>query len=223
MATSFTTRKPKIGPGYGDNGAGGHRNGGGDGGGGGSGRPTPTDTYRLGMWFGLIGVTMLFAGLTSAYVVREGLGPDWQPVRMPRVLIVNAAVLLLSSLTLEKTRRGWGSARDGTWLAATLGLGCAFLGGQLVAWRQLASLGLYLGTNPHGSFFYTLTGLHGLHVLGGLLALGYCLLLTSSRSYAVAGAGLARPPSARRWVEVTAIYWHFMDGLWIYLLVVLSN
>ncbi len=224
MATIFTTRKPWVGPGHTGNGAGGGANGRGGGDEGGRfRRPGSSATYRLGMCFGLIGVTMLFAGLTSAYIVREGLGMDWQPVRMPRILIVNAAILLFSSFTIEKARRKWGSPQDSMWLAATLVLGFIFLGGQLVAWRQLAAMGLYLGTNPHGSFFYTLTGLHGLHVFGGLMALSYSLLLMSTRSYAVAGAGMTRHPSAQRWVEVTAIYWHFMDGLWIYLVILLSS
>jgi cytochrome c oxidase subunit 3 len=172
------------------------------------------------MWFGLLGVTMLFAGLTSAYIVREGLGPDWQSIRLPKILFINTAVLLLSSLTLEMARR----SRGMMWLLATLGLGCAFLAGQLAAWGQLSSLGLYLSTNPHASFLYTLTGLHGLHVLGGLVALGYCFVLVSRRSYAIArGGGVSNSSAAVRWMDVTAIYWHFMGGLWIYLLFVLSN
>jgi cytochrome c oxidase subunit 3 len=160
----------------------------------------PPDTYRLGMLFALAGIAMLFISLTSAYVVRQGLGTDWQRLRMPELLWVNTAVLLASSVTLE-IARGNLSRR---WLVLTLALGCVFLGGQLAAWRQLAAEGFFLGTNPHSSFFYTLTGLHGLHVAGGLVALGWAALRMR-----------------RRWVEVTALYWHFMDGLWLYLLVLL--
>jgi cytochrome c oxidase subunit 3 len=160
----------------------------------------PADTWRLGMMFGLAGVSMLFIGLTSAYIVRQGLGGDWMPLRMPRISWLNAALLIASSLTIEKARRS-GSPR---WLPATIALGVAFLCGQLAAWRELAAQGIYLGTNPHSSFFYLLTALHAAHLSGGIAALGYAAL---------------RP--RRPWMDAAALYWHFMDGLWIYLLVLL--
>jgi len=195
MATTTKSKSGLNGLGAG-NGVGGWGNGGG----GPAGRAMPPDTYRLGMMFGLAGISMLFISLTSAYVVRQGLGADWQRTRMPDLLWANTALLVASSFTFEAARR----SLSRRWLTVTLVLGLAFLGGQLAVWSQLAASGIYLGTNPHSSFFYTLTGLHGLHVLGGLAALGY---LTAR--------------VRRRWVEVTALYWHFMDGLWLYLMVLL--
>ena len=95
-------------------------------------------------------------------------------------------------------------------LAATLVLGLAFVGGQYLAWRQLAAQGLYLATNPNSSFFYLLTGVHALHVLGGIVALVYLL------------AKLAARGSVRRnLVNGVVVYWHFMAALWLYLLVVI--
>jgi cytochrome c oxidase subunit 3 len=97
------------------------------------------------------------------------------------------------------------------WLTVTLVLGIVFLAGQLMAWRQLSEQGIYLSSNPHSSFFYLLTGLHGLHLLGGVLALSW-LAVRTWRSFGVPAA---------RFVEVTALYWHFMGVLWVYLLMLL--
>ena len=94
------------------------------------------------------------------------------------------------------------------WLAATVALGVAFLAGQLVVWRELAARGVYLATNPSSSFFYVLTAAHGVHLLGGVLALGYVVLHAGR---------MARGRERRTALDVTAIYWHFMDALWIYI------
>jgi cytochrome c oxidase subunit III len=225
MASTVTSRSKKRERGRSVNGLG---NGSGAGGGGGErGRPRHPQTHRLGMAFALAGIAMLFIGLTSAYVVREGLGGDWQPIPMPRILLWNTAILLASSITLEKARRSANNSATFVWLSLTLGLGLAFLGGQLAAWRSLSAEGLFLDTNPHSSFFYVLTGVHGLHIAGGLVALAFVVLNVwgGSRSVAVAGfstSGNYLPPARRaRWIETTALYWHFMDGLWVYLLVLL--
>jgi len=95
-------------------------------------------------------------------------------------------------------------------LVVTLVLGLVFVGGQYLAWRQLAAQGLYLATNPNSSFFYLLTGVHAAHVLGGIVALGYLLVL-------LAAGGSVR----RNLVNGVVVYWHFMAALWLYLLVVI--
>ena len=186
----------------------------------------PPDVHRLGMWFALCAITMMFIGLTSAYVVRQGIDPEWRPIHMPALLWLNTAVLAISSFTIELARAALGVGVDGRrgwllrtipvdgftrWVAATLVLGLAFLGGQAVAWRQVAGQGLYLATYPHSSFFYLLTGLHGLHVAGGVAALTWLF---------ARGANFS-PLRRRRWTEATALYWHFVAGLWIYLLALL--
>jgi cytochrome c oxidase subunit 3 len=170
----------------------------------------PERTYRLGMCFALTGIVMLFAAFTSALVVRKGMSFDWVSFSVPRVLWLNTFVLLASSATLELSRRSLsaGSANEFIrWLSATVVLGLGFLGGQLVAWRELASRGIYLATNPGSSFFYVLTAAHGIHLLGGVVALAY----VASRARRIALGRARRTP-----VDVTAIYWHFMDALWIY-------
>jgi cytochrome c oxidase subunit 3 len=172
--------------------------------------------YRIGMWVGLASILMLFVALTSAYIVRgvPALGggtDDWVPIEMPRVLWLNTMVLLVSSASIEFARRALGRnqyERFKVWISVTTLLGVAFLAGQLTAWRALAAQGVYVNSHPHSSFFYLLTSLHGLHLLGGVIALGYVT---------VAAFRMRIGFKRRAAVNVTAIYWHFMDGLWIYL------
>ncbi len=179
------------------------------------------ETARLGTALALASISMLFVGLTSAYIVRRGLEGVWRQNALPPLLYVNTAVLLASSLTLERARRRIRTADVRgfrRWLSRTLAAGAAFLAGQVAAWRQLAAAGVYLSTNPHASFFYLLTALHGLHLFGGLLALAW-LRVAAAGGVEPAAWGPAR---LWRWTDATALYWHFMDGLWIYLLVLLS-
>lgn len=194
---------------------------GGDGfGGGGSSWPAgrvSSHTYQLGTWFALIGIVMLFAGFTSAMVVRRGMSFDWVSIAMPRLLWVNTGVLLASSLTLEFSRRSLTRNAAGDfirWLAVTVALGVAFLAGQLVVWRELAARGVYLSTNPSSSFFYVLTAAHGIHLLGGVLALGFV---------AICAGRIARGVKRRTVLDCTAIYWHFMDVLWVYVFFLLTK
>jgi cytochrome c oxidase subunit 3 len=211
-STTLTPARPESSEGFG----GGHGPGGsGFGGGrGDSGLPeyrVPGHTYQLGMWFALLGIVMLFAGFTSAMVVRRGMAFDWVSIAVPRLLWVNTGILLGSSLTLEFSRRAlsrYAPIDFIRWLGATVVLGIAFLVGQVVVWRELAARGVYLATNPSSSFFYVLTAAHGVHLLGGVLALGYV---------AIHAGRMARGRERRTALDVTAIYWHFMDALWIYI------
>ncbi len=175
--------------------------------------------YRIGAWVAIASIAMLFTGLSSAYVVRAASAPDWRPLTMPRVLWLSTFLLLVSSGTVAAARRALRSYLHREfvrWLSLTVVLGFAFLATQLNAWRQLARQGIFLATNPHSSFFYLLTALHGLHLVGGLIALVFVLLYAGG-----AGANQARVARSRGFTEAATIYWHFLDGLWIYLFVLL--
>jgi cytochrome c oxidase subunit 3 len=195
---------------------------------------------RLGLFVGIVGIIMIFVSFASAYIVRQGLPTfdsrtnslvhDWIPVRLPRLLLVNTCVLLLSSITIELARRR--AARnaaltqvasipdlslqsDGkfSWLALTVMLGFAFLVGQGMAWRELAASGFYISATPSSSFVFLLTGMHGVHLLGGIIALliaGLASLLRHSAS------------SQLIWLDVTGWYWHFMALLWVSILCLLE-
>ncbi|HMF55009.1 MAG TPA: cytochrome c oxidase subunit 3 [Pyrinomonadaceae bacterium] len=207
----------------GPNGHGSRGNGGDPGGGDLAGRFEP-DRYRIGMWVALAGIAMLFTALTSAYIVRAGWvndrrPPDWRPLVIPRLLWLSTALIVLSSITFEIARKGLKRGEEsvyGRWLLATVFLGLGFLASQFVVWRQLVGQGVYMSSNPHVSFFYLLTAAHGLHLLGGIFALDYLLIRTwrkrqgefeEKKRLALAGA--------------VSLYWHFMDGLWIYLFLLL--
>ncbi len=189
--------------------------GGGGGDGGNSGGFVPSDVSLTGVWVAIVAIVMFFAALTSAWMILKGTSHNWIPTTLPRIVYANSVLLLASSLTLEFSR---GSLTAGLgrrfllWLYATLALGIAFIAGQLIAWRELVARGIYLATDPSSSFFYLLTGAHGLHLLGGIVAL-LILVFQAPRM----GQGM------KRWslLDATAIYWHFMYALWIYILLLL--
>ncbi|MBW6394236.1 MAG: cytochrome c oxidase subunit 3 [Thermus sp.] len=163
----------------------------------------PEDAFSLppgqvGLLVLLAAITSLFAALVSAYLVRMGL-PDWQALPKPPLLWLNTLVLLLASLALERAARleAWPQARP--WALGGGLLGAGFILGQLLAWRLLLSLGYAPAGNPASAFFYLITALHGLHLLGGGLALAWVFVRE--------GKGL-RP---------CAWYWHYLLGVWLVL------
>jgi cytochrome c oxidase subunit 3 len=179
--------------------------------------------YRIGMWIAVSSILMLFMALTSAYVFRAAVA-GWEKLQTPRWLWVSTAVILVSSVAFELARKG--VHRDDRvayrrWLGVVVVLGLTFLASQLLAWRELVAQGVYLATNPHSSFFYLLTSLHGLHLLGGICGLCY-LLLRSRRATLYTGEDERVIKLRRRAAaDAVGIYWHFMDGLWVYLFVLL--
>lgn len=188
-------------PGFGDYGKGGGGN-------------QRLETAKLGLWVAMGSITMLFAAFTSAYIVRSA-GQDWVPLEVPGILWWNTALLLLSSVTMEAARRAfhrWQPITFRKWLLVTAVLGSVFLAGQLAAWQQLSRQGIYLVSHPHSSFFYVLTAIHGLHLLAGVLVLFYVLAL--AMRYRLTPGESSSP-------SIAATYWHFVDGLWLYLMVVL--
>jgi cytochrome c oxidase subunit 3 len=178
-------------------------------------RPVPRRAYFTALQLGLAAIVMFFMALASSYIVRKGLGTDWQRAPLPPVLWFNTAILLASSVTIMVARKKLeGGEREAfrSWWWVTTGLGLLFLAGQIIAWRQLAAAGMLLSTNPSSSFFYLLTAAHGAHLAGGILALLYVAFRPWSRSR------ISQETAA----ELTSIYWHFMDGLWIFLFALLT-
>ncbi len=207
-----TVEKPRargISLGPGGDGAFGHPGGGGDGI-----APAHLNLATIGVWLLVGAITLLFAAFTSTLLARRGEA-DWHVGPLPPILWVNTLVLLLSSAGLEWARRGGRQEqldRVRRGLAVTTALGVAFLVGQVIAWRQLVAAGVYLSTNPHSAFFYLLTGTHAVHVVGGVGALGYALWMARR---------VQTPAQALAVVDPTATYWHFVDGLWLYVFLIL--
>jgi cytochrome c oxidase subunit 3 len=171
------------------------------------------DTARLGLLAFMGTVSMLFIGFTSAYIVRRA-SADWRPLRAPGLLWANTALLLASSATLETARRRLRSSDlrgAQVFVAATGLLGLLFVAGQVGAWRILGSQGVFLASNPHSSFFYMLTGIHAIHLLGGLIWFTAVAVRMRQMAYAPGTDALG----------LVALFWHFLSALWVYLLYLL--
>jgi cytochrome c oxidase subunit 3 len=178
--------------------------------------PPPAST---GIWVGLASITMTFAALTSALIVRHGSSyNDWWHITLPPVLYVNTLIIIASSVTLEVARRRVADFMGGLkhearvparWLYATLFLGLLFVAGQTFAWVQLRSQGLNLTTNITYSFFYVLTVGHAIHLTGGIG--GMIRVIRKFNHFAL----------KRSTLDATSRYWHFMGALWLYLLFLL--
>jgi cytochrome c oxidase subunit 3 len=211
VATELLEKAPVYsGPGGGSGGGGDDRPGGGPGSNGGESSGILGNPDLFGLWAFLGTVSMLFIGFTSAFILRRA-SADWQPLAAPSILWLNTAALLASSGTLEAARRrlrGWDLAGSERFVLLTGLLGFLFVGGQYFGWQQLAAQGVFLASNPHSSFFYVLTGVHALHLFGGL-----CWFLVVMRRM----RRLAFVPGADG-LRLFATYWHFLGGLWVYLL-----
>jgi cytochrome c oxidase subunit III len=175
----------------------------------------PTPKIALGIFLAVVGA--LFALFASAYFMRMEF-VDWQAMPLPRLVWLNTGLLVLASVLLQCALV---SARRGDAATTRLGLGAGtvatlgFLAGQLAAWRELGASGFGLGGNPANSFFYMLTAMHGLHILGGLVALG--------RTMPLAWSGPAGDDRLRLRIELCATYWHFLLLVWLGLLTLFAG
>lgn len=214
-------------------GSGGGRGPGKGGGGGGDDRPNdgagiPFESFdlsshkiRIVTWFLLMVVLMTFAGVIAAYIMISTNGvAEWTPFKLPVQLWVSTALIMASSITYavsHSARRAGNHAKARTFLLATTVLGGVFISSQILAWLELVRRGYYLQSNPYAGFFYFMTFLHALHVLGGIVALGYALLRTWEPARS--------EQEVERRLEVSKAvgnYWHFMDGLWLVIVLMLG-
>jgi len=165
------------------------------------------------LWIGIVSIVMLFAGLTSAYVVRADNG-NWLVFKLPDIILISTAIIISSSLTMFVAQRA--IKKDNLKLTAislfiTLVLGIAFFCAQYAGWKELTSQGIYFmgkSSNASGSFLYLIALVHLLHMIGGLIALTVSLTKTLLKRYS---------STDYLGIELTAIYWHFLDLLWVYL------
>jgi cytochrome c oxidase subunit 3 len=178
------------------------------------GRAFPLPTAKVGLRVFLAVATVVFSLLVVAYADRMA-GPDWRPVSLPWLLWLNTAILVSSSAALQWA---WSGARWAQPDVVSAGLvaggvfAFAFLAGQLLAWQQMAAAGYFAATNPAVAFFYLLTALHGLHLLGGLVAWGRTMAKVRR------GCELGEVYLS---VELCAVYWHFLLLIWLVLFALL--
>lgn len=170
--------------------------------------------YSTAVTIGIVSILMFFMALASAFIVLRQGSATWVTVHLPRILWLNTLILLCSSFSLERARKRL-SLADGRgfrkfWLLTTA-LGFLFVAGQLVAWRQLVVQGMYIASNQASSFFYIFTGAHAVHLLGGVVA----LLFVATHNFEKSQISVSTA------AEITSYYWHFLDGLWMFLLLLL--
>ncbi len=174
---------------------------------------------RFMMWITIGSLIMMFAGLTSAFIVRRAAG-NWVDYKLPDVFWVSTVLILLSSVTLHIAyqmfkQKKWKPYRF--WLGSTLFLGVGFVVSQLIGWQHLTDLGVQLTGNPSGSFLYVISGIHAVHVLGGVLFLLIFYAKSFFRKDAVKELMDDINPERTLGIELLLTYWHFVDILWLYL------
>ena len=174
----------------------------------------PISPKEIATWFLMTGIAMLFAGLSSAYIVLRGV-PTWENIHLPSLVWSNTLVLIASSVTFDQARRAVkrnSQAALRQWLGLTAILGVVFVAGQIEVWRQMNAAGVYLATTLHSSFFYVLSGIHAVHILGGLIG----LTVVATKAWSGRLSSTSFEP-----LRLCATYWHFMGGIWLYLLLLL--
>ena len=181
-------------------------------------KPTGVNPVKFTVWLFIVSITMMFAAFTSAYIVRRSEG-NWQDFALPANMLVNTILLVLSSIALQF---GYFAAKKDNLKALkialfiTFALGVAFLVGQWNAWGELVNNKIFFGggtANPSGSFLYVLTGVHGFHLITGLIYL--IIVLISTFRFKVHSKSLVQ-------LEMCTTYWHFLGALWVYLYIFLN-
>ena len=179
-------------------------------------KPLAMHPKKFGMWLFLASVVMLFAVLTSAYVVRRADG-NWFTFELPSMFMVTSVIIFLSSVSLHIAYL-WAKkdnpTKVKTWVSVTAILGVLFMVGQLVGWQQMVNNQIHFsGGNPSASFVYVLSGLHGVHLISAVIFL--VIVWNSARKLKISSKNLAQ-------IEMCTTYWHFLGGLWLYLFVFLT-
>jgi cytochrome c oxidase subunit 3 len=170
--------------------------------------------HKFTLWVGIGSILMMFAGLTSAYIVKRNQA-NWSSFEIPMLFWISTLAIVLSSLTLYLASKSFKErmmSRYRSLIAATLFLGAVFITLQFFGFMQLWNEGLTLQRNVAYSFLYVIVGLHGLHVIGGVIA----LLVMSLKAFSKKTRIYSSVP-----VELISTYWHFVDVLWVYLLIFL--
>ena len=187
-----------------------------DGGGDGKKRKFSPWSYRITMWMVLAAIVMMFGALSVAYVMVSE--EQRTPVPMPRMFFLSTGLILVSSATFHQAKKSLQEDHGRShlrWLLATLGLGIGFLLSQLAGWRELARAGVYFSGHPRSTFFYLATALHGGHLLGGIGLVFYLVIRRLRPLWQLSGE------KNMTWTRVVGLYWHTMDGIWIWLFVLL--
>ncbi len=169
---------------------------------------------KFALWLFIVSIVMMFAALTSAYIVRQAEG-DWLIYELPTIFLINTIILLSSSITMHVA---YVAAKKDNFktlkvaIVLTAALAIAFLIGQYYAWGALVDIEVYFVGNPAGSFLYVISGLHAFHLITGVIFI--FIMLFSAFKYKIHSKNMVK-------MEMCTTYWHFLDGLWVYLYIFL--
>lgn len=169
---------------------------------------------KLALWVACASMAMVFAALTSAYMVRQAAG-NWLEFPLPNIFFTSTAVVLLSSVSLQGAYWSFNKGKAAMYkglLIAGLILGVVFVNLQYQGWLSLNEMGVPLKLNPSGDFIYAISGIHLAHVIGGLIAIIVTVMAALMRSFKVT-------PARKLRLELLLTYWHFIGGLWLYLMI----
>lgn len=177
-------------------------------------QPLAMHPKKFAVWLFIVSIIMIFAALTSAYLVRRAEG-NWLEFELPTIFWINSAILLASSITMQWAY--YSAKRDNlnslkTGMVLTVLLAVAFLAGQWYSWEALVDKQIFFVGNPSGSFLYVLTGMHAFHLVTGLVFL--LIILVAVFQFKIHAKSMVR-------MEMCTTYWHFLDILWLYLFVFL--
>jgi len=178
--------------------------------------PSRYQALKFGLWIGMASITMMFAALTSAYLVRRPAG-NWYEFKLPVQFFVSTIIIIASSITMEwayKNLKKQNQRNYNYGIVLTFGLGILFLVSQILSWKALVASGITIDLSVSGSFLYALSGIHAVHVIGGIAAIMVCVANAFLNSFTVSSMRLLK-------VDLVRQYWHFVDILWIYLLLFL--
>jgi cytochrome c oxidase subunit III len=169
---------------------------------------------KFALWLSLASITMMFVALTSAYIVRKSAG-NWLEFTLPTIFFISTFVILASSLTLHLSYKSYLSGNEKlykNYMLVTFILGMVFIGTQYFGWQEMNNMGIYLDGNPSGGFVFAISGLHAVHVLGGLGALTVAMFHAFRLRFYFSEKRKAR-------FQMINHYWHFVDALWVYLII----
>ena len=178
--------------------------------------PNRIQALRFAMWIAMVSIVMLFGAFTSAYLVRKPVG-NWYEFKLPIQFLYSTIIIVLSSLSLELSYKNFknnASSQYMIYLTISFLLGIAFLISQAMAFQYMMGIGLFIDLNVSVSFLYVIAGMHGLHVLGGIIAIVISMLVAFTTTLQVTEFKILKFDLLRQ-------YWHFIGVLWIYLLVFL--
>jgi cytochrome c oxidase subunit III len=180
-------------------------------------KPLSMHPKKFAMWLFIVSIGMLFAAWTSAYIVKRG-EPGWSSFELPVQFWINSIIIVISSLTMiwaQRMLKTDQTEKAKVAISITAVLGVAFLVGQFLAWQKMVEMNYHfagMGSNTSSSFIYVLTGVHGLHIIGGVVYLLLLMIAVFKEKVHSKNMTMA---------EMCATYWHFLDVLWLYLFVFL--